>query len=178
MTTRIELRKITINGPNPSRFDDSIALKIVLEVFEKAPVAPIDIRFIWSPIWDFPVDQVLDELEVGPLTSLGKHEFLIESDPPDFRKIPDPTGPTALVISFCYLGREFLHVGYNVIVSCKGEIPEVFTSAECLTRHLGRCFTKPKSIFWDAADDEGHQEDKSMSNLEEQASKKIRQEEG
>ncbi|CCW72166.1 unnamed protein product [Phytomonas sp. Hart1] len=176
MTTRVELRKIAVNGPNPSRFDDPIALKIVLEVFEKAPESVIDIRFTWSPIWDFPVDQSLDELEVGPLTSLGKHELLIETDPPDFRKIPDPTGPTALLVSFSYLGREFLHVGYNVIVSCKGEIPDVFESADCLTRQLGRCFTKPKGISWDAPEIEDHHRDDSKCNHEEQTSDKVSQE--
>lgn len=149
MPTRVELKKISIVGSTPSKFDDPIVLRVVLEVLEKAPAHPIDVKFTWAPIWDFPVDQELDELEVGPLTTLGRHEFVIESDAPDIGKIPDPTGPTALIISMSYKGKQFLHVGYNVVATCAGDLPEVFTSAEKLSRSLDRCFSRQSTIEWD-----------------------------
>ncbi|EKG01344.1 hypothetical protein TCSYLVIO_007657 [Trypanosoma cruzi] len=149
MATRVELRGISVVGSNPAPFSDPIVLKVLLELFEKPPVHAIDVKFTWKLIWDFPVDQELDEFEVGPLTTLGVHELTLQSDPPDFSKIPDPTGPTALIISFTYEGREFLHIGYNAVVTCEGEMPDVFVSAEQLSRHLTQCFPKQLSIVWD-----------------------------
>ncbi|KPA77745.1 anti-silencing protein a-like protein [Leptomonas pyrrhocoris] len=149
MTTRIELRKVHVVGDNPTKFDAPIRLHLVLEVFEQVPRDAIDVSFTWSPVWDFPVDQKLDEMEVGPFTTLGKHEFTIESDPPDVSQIPDPTGPTALIISFKYSEQEFLHIGYNVVVTCEGEMPDVFTSASQLTREIGKCYPKLREITWD-----------------------------
>lgn len=151
MTTRVELRKVQVVGENPDKFDAPIRLHVALEVFEQPPQEPIDISFTWSPVWDFSVDQELDEMEVGPLTTHGRHEFTIESDPPDVAAIPDPTGPTALIVSLKYKGQEFLHIGYNVTVTCEGEMPDVFTTAEQLTRHLGKCYPKMRDIAWDAA---------------------------
>lgn len=137
-------------GDNPTKFDAPIRLHLVLEVFEQVPCDAIDVSFTWSPVWDFPVDQELDEMEVGPFTTLGKHEFTIESDPPDVAEIPDPTGPTALIVSLKYKDQEFLHIGYNVIVTCEGEMPDVFTSASQLTREIGKCYPKLREIVWDA----------------------------
>ncbi|CAM37640.1 anti-silencing protein a-like protein [Leishmania braziliensis MHOM/BR/75/M2904] len=151
MTTRVELRKVQVLGPTSSKFDDPIRMHLVLEVFEKPPKDAIDVTFTWSPVWDFPVDQELDEMEVGPLTTLGRHEFTIESDPPNVADIPDPTGPTALIVSLKYKGQEFLHIGYNVIVTCDGDLPDVFTSTEQLTRHIGMCYPKVRHIAWDEA---------------------------
>jgi histone chaperone ASF1 len=150
MATRIELRKVKVVGNNPTKFDAPIQLHLVLEVYEKVPEGTVDVSFTWSPVWDFPVDQELDEMEVGPFTTLGKHEFTIESDPPDVTQIPDPTGPTALIVSLKYKGQEFLHIGYNVTVTCDGEMPDVFTSASQLTREIGKCYPKLREITWDA----------------------------
>lgn len=150
MATRVELRKIKVLGDNPGKFDAPITLHIVLEVFEQVPTEAIDVSFTWSPVWDFPVDQELDEMEVGPFTTLGKHEFTIESDPPDVTQIPDPTGPTALIVSLKYKGNEFLHIGYNVTVNCEGDMPDVFESAAQLTREIGKCYPKLREISWDA----------------------------
>lgn len=150
MATRVELRKVRVEGENPAPFDEPIRLHIVLEIFEKVPQNAIDVSFTWSPVWDFPVDQELDEMEVGPFAALGKHEFVIESDPPDVTQIPDPTGPTALIVSLKYKEEEFLHIGYNVTVTCQGEMPDVFSSTEQLTRELGKCYPKVREIHWDA----------------------------
>ncbi|GET87353.1 anti-silencing protein a-like protein [Leishmania tarentolae] len=150
MATRVELRKVQVVGPNPSKFDAPICLHLVLDVFEKPPKEAIDVTFTWSPVWDFPVDQELDEMEVGPLSTLGRHEFTIESDPPDVANIPDPTGPTALIVSFKYRGNEFLHIGYNITVTCEGDLPDVFTSCDKLTRQIGKCYPKLRDISWDA----------------------------
>ncbi|RNF03768.1 histone chaperone ASF1 [Trypanosoma conorhini] len=149
MTTRLVLRGVSVVGSNPAPFTDPIVLKVVLEVFEKPPAHAIDVKFMWKPIWDFPVDQELDEFEVGPLATLGRHELTLQSDPPDFARIPDPTGPTALIVSFTYEGREFLHLGYNAVVTCEGEMPDVFETAEPLRRHLAQCFPRQLAIVWD-----------------------------
>ncbi|CAD2212646.1 histone chaperone ASF1 [Angomonas deanei] len=153
MSTRVGLSKVTVVEPNPAGFSEALTLKVVIEIFEKVPNDAIDVKFVWSPIWDFSIDQVLDELEVGPFLTTGKHEFVLQSDPPDVSKIPDPTGPTALLVSFTYHGEEFLHIGFNVVVTCTGEIPEVFTSAELLTRTIGRYHSKFTSIRWDTPEE-------------------------
>ncbi|ORC90671.1 uncharacterized protein TM35_000084690 [Trypanosoma theileri] len=155
MTTRVSLCGVSIVGNNPAAFDEPISVKVLLEVFEKPPTLPIDVKFVWNPIWDFPVEQELDAFEVGPLTTLGRHELTLQSDPPDFAKIPDPTGPTALIITFSYDGREFLHLGYNAIVTCEGEMPDVFLDAGQLRRHLTQCFPKQTMIVWDTDDCNG-----------------------
>ena len=119
--------------------------------------------FTYSPIWDTNVDQVLDELEVGPLLTLGRHEFTLECDGPDFRKVPDPTGPTALLVSFAYKGSEFYHLGLNVEVHCTAaELPEVFTDDSILERKIGRGFMRASRIPWDS---DHHVEDDSEDVL-------------
>lgn len=153
MTTRVTFCRAEVLGDNPGQFDAPISLRVVLEVFEKPPEGVIDVRFTWSPIWDDPVDQLLDEMEVGPLTHTGKHELVLESDPPAVKEIPDPTGPTALLVTFSYRGAEFLHLGFNVIVQFDGELPEVFTSCEGLTRSITGCFPKQTAIAWDSRAD-------------------------
>lgn len=80
---------------------------------------------------------------------MGEHEFTLVCDPPDFSTIPDPTGPTALLVAFTYNGEQFLHLGYNVLVKCTGDIPEEYTSASQLLRSINRCFPKRMAIKWD-----------------------------
>ncbi|KAG8348422.1 putative ASF1 like histone chaperone [Trypanosoma vivax] len=149
MPTRVALCKVSVVGDNPAPFSDPIVVKVVLEIFECPPMHEIDVKFTWKPIWDFPVDQELDEFEVGPLTTVGKHELLLQSDPPNVSEIPDPTGPTALIISFSYRGQQFLHIGYNAVVTCEGEIPDVFEDATLLRRNLTQSFPKETAIAWD-----------------------------
>ncbi|EPY30712.1 histone chaperone ASF1 [Strigomonas culicis] len=173
MTTRVELTKVQVLGKNPTSFDDPITLSVVLEVFERVPTDPIDVKFTWAPIWDFSVDQELDELEVGPLTTLGKHEFTIQSDGPDFSQVPDPTGPTALLVSFTYKNQEFLHLGFNTTITCDGDIPDAFTSADQLTRFVGKCHPKHTVIQWDANASAENDTESINSACGEQRSKEI-----
>jgi histone chaperone ASF1 len=60
-------------------------------------------------------DQVLDEIEVGPV-SKGTMRFVMEAPAPDVSRIPNDEllGVTALLISCCYRGQEFARVGYYV----------------------------------------------------------------
>lgn len=151
MSTRVELSGVEIVSANPASFADPFTLKVTLHVLENPPADPIDVKFTWSPIWDFNVDQELDELEVGPFSTIGKHEFVLECDPPSLDSIPDPTGPTALMVAFHYRGEEFLHLGFNVEVqSTLATTPDVYTDPSVLTRSIGRCFRKASSISWDA----------------------------
>lgn len=172
MTTQVHFRKATVIGPNPAPFDSPINLRVVLELQGKPLEDVIDVRFTWSPIWDTCVDQVLDELEVGPLSHSGTHELTLSSDPPRIAEIPDPTGPTALLVSFCYKSEEFLHLGFNILAKFEKdtqrvknrsnagdqitderdeeeeeEIPEIITSSEGVTRHIIEpCFPKHTCI--------------------------------
>lgn len=160
--TRVSLHSVTALGKCPAPFSDPIAVKVVLEVFGCPPKHSIDVKFTWKPIWDFLVDQVLDEFEVGPLATVGKHELVLHSDPPDVAKIPDPTGPTALTIAFTYRGKQFLHIGYNAVVLCEGEMPDVFEDAAMLSRQLTQCFKKETTIAWD--EDHEDVEEKTVIN--------------
>jgi len=60
-------------------------------------------------------DQILDVVLVGPI-SVGISRFSIESDCPDFSRIPpeDAIGVTCLLITGHFLGQEFLRVGYFI----------------------------------------------------------------
>ncbi|CUG91583.1 anti-silencing protein a-like protein, putative [Bodo saltans] len=152
MPTRVELVKVEVIGENPDQFDEPFTLRIVLNVLEDPPKGTVDVKFTWSPIWDFPVDQELDELEVGPLSTIGQHELVLECDPPQLSKIPDPTGQTALMVSLQYNKHEFLHLGFSVETHCiLEETPEEYTDPSTLRRKIGRCFPKATEIAWDAA---------------------------
>lgn len=181
MTTQVYFRKASVAGPNPSPFDSPITLRVVLELQGKPLQDVIDVRFTWSPIWDTCVDQQLDELEVGPLSHIGTHELALSTDPPQISQIPDPTGPTALLVSFSYKGEEFLHLGFNVLAQFQKklkkeknnskiegkksddksedeeEIPEIITSSEGVTRLIVEpCFPKHTSIkAWEAPPQRG-----------------------
>lgn len=167
MPTHITFRNASVVGLNPASFDSPITLLVLLELEGKPLEDPIDVRFTWSPIWDTCVDQELDELEVGPLSRIGIHEITLSTDPPQIAEIPDPTGPTALLVSFSYKGDEFLHLGFNVLIkfqiqgkkannNCNNEIltddeeeeiPEVITSSEGVTRYIiEKCFPKHTCI--------------------------------
>lgn len=178
MSTRVEFRKASILAPNPARFDDPIKIHIILEVLEKPLAETLDVRFLWSPICDEPADQMLDELEVGPLASIGKHELTLESDPPSIKDIPDPTAPTALLVSFFYRGKEFLHLGFHVVVQYDGELPEVFTSCDGCTRQITSCYPKLIPIEWcdeektaSSTEEAGHRD--ASSSRENSPAKKI-----
>lgn len=165
MPTRVDLVKVEVVGQNPDRFDNPFTLRVVLNVLEEPPRGTVDVKFTWSPIWDFPVDQELDELEVGPLSTIGQHDLVLECDPPLLSEIPDPTGQTALMVSLQYNQQEFLHLGFNVETNCTlPETPEEYTDPSVLIRKIGRCFPKATDIPWDAA---------SVAELSEQELKEL-----
>lgn len=167
MPTHITFRSASVVGNNPASFDSPIVLHILLELEGKLLEDPIDVRLTWSPIWDTCVDQELAELEVDLQPHLGIHAFTLTIDPPQIAEIPDPTGPTALLVSFSYRGEEFLHLGFNVLVKIQNqgnkaknnsndetltddeeeELPEVITSSEGVTRYIiEKCFPKHTCI--------------------------------
>lgn len=166
MPTRVELLSAEVVGTNPDRFDRPFTLRVVLNVLEDPPRGTIDVRFTWSPIWELPVDQELDELEVGPLSTIGKHDLMLECDPPTLAEIPDPTGPTALMVSLQYKNSEFLHLGFNVETSCTlAETPEIYTDPSVLLRKIGRCFRKATDIAWDGDEASGAVNEKTLEGL-------------
>jgi histone chaperone ASF1 len=152
MQPRVKFVGAKLTSPNPSPFGTPFTLQIVLEVLDAVPKHPLDVIFTWSPVWDFDVDQTLDELEVGPLT-LGVNTLTMACDPPEVSKIPDPLGPTALLVSLQYQGSEFLHIGYHVSVQCLNgaDPPEVFEDASLLVRTIGKGLPRLSTIPWDSA---------------------------
>eukprot|EP00892_Ulva_mutabilis_P002758 jgi/Ulvmu1/12483/UM009_0136.1 len=58
-------------------------------------------------------DQVLDDVEVGPVKR-GKYKFVLQADAPKSDKIPkvDVVGVTVILLTCSYRNSEFLRVGY------------------------------------------------------------------
>ena len=74
---------------------------------------------------DSHLDQVLDEILVGPVP-VGLNKFVLQTDPPDHTKLPpdDVLGVTVVLITCSYREREFVRVGYYVNNEFTGEYDE------------------------------------------------------
>ena len=136
-----QLTEVELLTPNPDRFTSPFNWRIRLQMLKEMPL-PIDIGFMWlgSKSTD-EHDIVMDEIEVGPLTS-GIHEFTHEHDAPDHRLIPQGNliNVTGLFLTFSYAGQQFLRVGYYVSVAfwedrLNHDIPPVIDIAQ-VGRHV------------------------------------------
>eukprot|EP00389_Voromonas_pontica_P000153 GDKH01000234.1.p1 GENE.GDKH01000234.1~~GDKH01000234.1.p1 ORF type:complete len:199 (+),score=25.25 GDKH01000234.1:182-778(+) len=60
-------------------------------------------------------DQVLDAIDLGPLT-VGTLKFVLQTPPPDFSKMParDVLGITAVLLSGSYKEHQFIRIGFYV----------------------------------------------------------------
>jgi len=142
----VKFLKASMTGAAEQPFDQPITFRLHFDVTNDGDRTVVDgedtfeAKCIWAPIWDTNIDQVLDELEFGPLTTEGETVIELECEPPDVTRIPDPTGPTAFLVDIRRKGKPFVHVGFNMAIDNKTEeIPEVYTSGKLLTRRVGKC---------------------------------------
>ncbi|GFN81389.1 histone chaperone asf1 [Plakobranchus ocellatus] len=100
---------------NPTSVLKPFEFEITFECLEDLP-EDLEWRIIYvGSAESMDHDQVLDTILVGPVPG-GKHMFVFEADPPDFRKIPvdDIMGVTVVLLTCSYRGKEFIRVGYYV----------------------------------------------------------------
>jgi histone chaperone ASF1 len=158
MQPLVMVREVELVSPNPDYFSHKFTFRMKLDVLADLP-APVDIRFVWvGSARSSQFDQLLDEMEVGPL-AVGLNEFTVDVEPPKKELIPadELVAVTVLQISFSFQGAEFISVSYYVNV-------EYFDGArKTATRDpnlLGRCvlITKPavttREVNWGALDEE------------------------
>ncbi|CAD8084706.1 unnamed protein product [Paramecium primaurelia] len=96
-------------------FTSPITMDIYFDV-----IADIEDEIEWTLLYigspkDEAHDQILDQFSMGPLTK-GTKQFTLESNPPDWKKIPQDEllGITAFILTCSYRQREFFRVGYYV----------------------------------------------------------------
>jgi histone chaperone ASF1 len=155
-----QLREIELQTPNPQRYAEMYQWRMKVEVLSQL-TEPVTISFLWAGSSnDESFDQVLDEVEVGPLV-VGPNEFVISHEAPDWRRIPQQEllGVTLLVMHFSYRGNAFLRVGYYTNVALLNAKGEMVTEAVAVTEenapNLARnvLFEKPYvrtfPIAWD-----------------------------
>eukprot|EP00762_Andalucia_godoyi_P006843 ANDGO_00935.mRNA.1 Histone chaperone asf1 len=100
---------------NPGRFLDSIVLEIEFEsVADLKSDLEFSVVYVGSPE-NNQFDQVLEEIEVGPIPK-GVMKFQLECPPPDVTKIPanELLDVTAVLVSCKFQSNEFARIGYYV----------------------------------------------------------------
>ncbi|KAJ4454432.1 putative Histone chaperone ASF1B [Paratrimastix pyriformis] len=102
-------------GTNPAPFCEPLRFEVSFECYEALP-DDLEWRIVYIGSAETSShDQVLDEIEVGPVP-VGAAKFEMISDPPDPSKIPadDLLGITAVLLTCHYHQQEFLRIGYYV----------------------------------------------------------------
>eukprot|EP00752_Nemacystus_decipiens_P006996 g6275.t1 len=100
---------------NPTAFRNPLTFEVTFECLEA-----LDADLEWKVIYvgsaeDTRYDQVLEEVDVGPIP-IGVNKFVLTAESPDPATIPstDLVGVTVTLITCCYKQREFIRVGYYV----------------------------------------------------------------
>ncbi|CAM9685629.1 unnamed protein product, partial [Hapterophycus canaliculatus] len=100
---------------NPTAFKSPLTFQVTFECLEA-----LDADLEWKVIYvgsaeDTQYDQVLEEVDVGPIP-IGVNTFVLTAEAPDPATIPptDLVGVTVTLITCCYKQREFIRVGYYV----------------------------------------------------------------
>ncbi|CBN75153.1 conserved unknown protein [Ectocarpus siliculosus] len=100
---------------NPTAFKNPLTFEVTFECLEA-----LDADLEWKVIYvgsaeDTQYDQVLEEVDVGPIP-IGVNKFVLTAESPDPATIPptDLVGVTVTLITCCYKQREFIRVGYYV----------------------------------------------------------------
>ena len=101
-----------ITSQEPTSATSPIHLDVTFECYK-----PLEGNLDWSLVYvgnaaNSNQDQVLDEIEVGPVI-VGKNTFHLESSAPDFSKISE-IGITALLLIGTYKNQEFVRIGYII----------------------------------------------------------------
>jgi histone chaperone ASF1 len=114
----VQLREVELMNENPAPFDHPLAWRFKLELLKALPLS-VDIAFYYvGDTGNDQHDQLIDEIEVGPLPA-GESEFTFECPGPDLLRIPPASllGMTGFYLMFAYAGTQFLRVGYFVNVA-------------------------------------------------------------
>lgn len=100
---------------NPTNYSSPIQFEITFEC-----TAELTHDIEWKVVYvgsaeNSTFDQVLDEIEVGPVP-IGINKFILQTDAPDRTLIPenDLLGITVILVTCSYRDQEFARVGYYV----------------------------------------------------------------
>ncbi|CAM9342880.1 unnamed protein product [Laminaria digitata] len=100
---------------NPTAFSNPLTFEVTFECLQE-----LDADLEWKVIYvgsaeDTRYDQVLEEVDVGPIP-VGVNKFVLTAESPDPATIPstDLVGVTVTLITCCYKEKEFIRVGYYV----------------------------------------------------------------
>ncbi|GMH83991.1 hypothetical protein TrVE_jg10235 [Triparma verrucosa] len=100
---------------NPTSFQNPFQFEITFECLQ-----PLSDDIEWKVTYvgsaeDSSLDQVLDEVMVGPVP-VGTNKFVLQADAPDHTVIPpeDVLGVTVVLVTASYKDAEFCRVGYYV----------------------------------------------------------------
>mmetsp|Transcript_16472 Transcript_16472/g.32789 ORF Transcript_16472/g.32789 Transcript_16472/m.32789 type:complete len:233 (+) Transcript_16472:246-944(+) len=100
---------------NPCAFTNPFQFEITFDC-----LSPLPDDLEWKVTYvssaeDSTLDQVLDEVMVGPVP-VGTNKFVLQADPPDVSRIPpsDVLGVTVVLVTCSYKDAEFCRVGYYV----------------------------------------------------------------
>ncbi|TPX38501.1 hypothetical protein SeMB42_g06703 [Synchytrium endobioticum] len=100
---------------NPATFFDPFRFEITFEVLEELK-DDVEFKLVYvGSADDEAYDQALETLAVGPVP-VGVSKFVFEADPPNAELLPqeDIVGVTVILLSCCYVEREFVRIGYYV----------------------------------------------------------------
>lgn len=150
---------------NPTTFTNPLTFEVTFECLQE-----LDADLEWKVIYvgsaeDTRYDQVLEEVDVGPIP-VGVNKFVLTAESPDPATIPptDLVGVTVTLITCCYKNKEFIRVGYYVnnehndpAINAEiqeGRIPPAeMLDPACITRNI--LADKPRvtrfPIDWNAA---------------------------
>ncbi|TPX32841.1 hypothetical protein SmJEL517_g04141 [Synchytrium microbalum] len=142
---------------NPATFFDPFRFEITFEVLEELK-DDLEFKLVYvGSADDESYDQMLETLSVGPVP-VGSSKFVFEADAPNPERLPqeDIVGVTVILLSCCYMEREFVRIGYYVNHDYTDEVlketPPTPVQLELLQRSI--LDTKPRvtkfSIPWDA----------------------------
>lgn len=100
---------------NPTAYQNPFQFEITFECLQ-----PLSDDIEWKVTYvgsaeDSSLDQVLDEVMVGPVP-VGTNKFVLQADAPDHSVIPpeDVLGVTVVLVTAAYKDAEFCRVGYYV----------------------------------------------------------------
>jgi histone chaperone ASF1 len=100
---------------NPTSFSNPFQFEITFEaISELTEDLEWKVTYVGSAE-DSSLDQVLDEVAVGPIP-VGVNKFVLQADAPDVSRIQerDVLGVTVVLITCSYMEQEFCRVGYYV----------------------------------------------------------------
>ena len=113
----IQFKEIQLQSPNPAIYTTPFTFRIAVDVLDPLE-EDMEVCFLWVTGPSISDEQTLTELVIGPL-QLGTCEFVAHVPPPRWQDIPtyDILAAALLLVSLRYSNKEFLRVGYWVLVA-------------------------------------------------------------